>query len=178
MTKEHDPSLLDDPELGRALAELERPVPAPLALRARLLSSVASPRLRYAPFFSALQRLFDLDEDALAQVFERAASPASWESGVLPNASLLHLQGGPRVTHADNGLVRVAAGARFPLHRHVGLERVVILEGGYRDEPGGSVHLPGDWHEMAPGSSHAYVALPERDLLLAASVVGGIELLP
>jgi hypothetical protein len=28
---------------------------------------------------------------------------------------------------------------------------------------------------MAPGSSHAYTALPERPLLLAVSLLGGVD---
>jgi anti-sigma factor ChrR (cupin superfamily) len=85
------------------------------------------------------------------------------------------LQGGPRVSGADNGLVRIAAGAAFPPHRHLGCERVLVLQGGYRDEPSGQIYRAGDWHEMEAGSSHTYVALPDRDLLLAVSLVGGVD---
>jgi anti-sigma factor ChrR (cupin superfamily) len=72
-------------------------------------------------------------------------------------------------------LVRIQAGARFPMHRHVGPERVLVLQGSYREEPGGRVYGPSDWHEMATGSSHAYLALPGQTLLLAVSVVAGVE---
>jgi anti-sigma factor ChrR (cupin superfamily) len=61
------------------------------------------------------------------------------------------------------------------MHRHLGLERVLVLRGGYRDEPSGRVYGPGDLHEMSPDSSHAYTALPERELVLAVSVVSGVE---
>jgi quercetin dioxygenase-like cupin family protein len=165
-----------DPRLLDALAELGPLGAAPGAgLRARLLAEIATPRRRFAPLFDALSDLFDLSDEALAALFERAAAPSEWSSAPVPQVRLLHLAGGARVATADNGLVRLAAGARFPLHKHLGQERVLVLEGGYKDEQSGRVYLPGDLHEMPAGSKHAYVALPERELLLAVSVVGGVE---
>jgi hypothetical protein len=162
--------------LARALTELGAgPSAPPQLLRERLLATVARPRLRYAPLFGALSELFDLGDSALADLFERAADPRAWTPSRVPATELLHLQGGPRVAAADNGLVRIQGGARFPMHRHQGPERVLVLEGSYRDEPSGRVYGPGDWHEMATGSSHAYLALPAHTLLLAASVVGGVD---
>lgn len=165
-----------DAQLSRALAELTPAGAAPpQLLRERLLATIARPRLRHAPLFGALSELFDLDDSALAELFERAENPREWTPSRVPATELLHLTGGPRVAGADNGLVRVAAGARFPMHRHLGLERVLVLEGGYRDEPSARLYRPGDFHDMAPGSAHAYMALPERPLLLAVSLVMGVE---
>ena len=50
-----------------------------------------------------------------------------------------------------------------------------MLEGGYRDVPTGRVFRAGDGHEMSGGSAHSYVALEERDLLFAVSLVGGVD---
>jgi len=185
MTKRNQPELpefareaelSDDPQLRAALAQLHPPVKSPpQLLRERLLSTVARPRLRFAPLFGPLSELFDLGDTALANLFEHAESPEAWATSQIPGTRLFHLQGGPRVAHADNGLVRVAAGTRFPQHRHLGLERVLVLDGGYRDEPSGRLYLAGAWHELEPGSSHAYSALPERELLIAVSVVTGVD---
>jgi quercetin dioxygenase-like cupin family protein len=165
-----------DPRLLDVLAELGPLGATPSAgLRARLLAEIATPRRRFAPLYDALSDLFDLGDEALAALFERAASPSEWSLATVPLVRLLHLTGGPRVAVADNGLVRLAAGGRFPTHRHLGQERVLVLEGGYKDEQSGRVYLPGDLHEMPAGSTHAYVALPERELLLAVSVVSGVE---
>lgn len=162
--------------LARAFAELGAgPSAPPQLLRERLLATVARPRLRYAPLFGPLSELFDLGDSALADLFERAADPREWAPARVPATELFHLQGGPRVAAADNGLVRIQAGARFPMHRHVGPERVLVLEGSYRDEPSGRVYGPSDWHEMAAGSSHAYLALPGQPLLLAVSLVAGVD---
>lgn len=162
--------------LLEALAELTTARATPSSgLRAQLMAEIATPRRRFAPLFGALSELFDLGDDALVALFERAASRGEWHDSPVPETQLLHLTGGPRVAGADNGLVRLAAGARFPLHRHLGSERVLVLEGGYRDEQSGRLYLPGDLHVMAAGSSHSYVALPERQLLLAVSVVIGVD---
>ena len=171
---EADPN--HDLRLAEALSDLVPPAKAPpQLLRERLLATVARPRLRYAPLFGKLTELFDLDETALAALFERAATSTAWTAAQIPGTELMHLQGGPRVAGADNGLVRVAAGTRFPSHRHLGLERVLVLDGGYRDEQDGRLYLPGDWQQMQPGTSHAYSALDERDALLAVSVVAGVD---
>lgn len=185
MNKRHPPELPellreaglgDDEALRDALSALVPPAKAPpQLLRERLLATVVRPRLRFAPLFGALCELFDLGDTDLAGLFERAASPNAWQSSAVPGTELLHLQGGPRVALADNGLVRVAAGARFPTHRHLGLERVLVLDGGYRDEPSGRLYLPGDWQEMPAETTHAYTALPERPLLFAVSLVAGVD---
>jgi len=149
--------------------------PAPTSLRDRLLASAAQPGRRFAPLYGSLSELFDLNDAALVALFERAASPLSWSDAPTPGTSLLHLSGGPRAAGADNGLVRLKAGARFPQHRHLGLERVLVLDGSYVDEPSGRVYRAGDLHEMPEGSAHTYVASPERELWLAVSVVGGVD---
>lgn len=159
-----------------ALVDHVPPVkPAPPALRERLMASIAQPELRYAPLYGALSELFDLPDDALRALFVRAAAPDAWTPAPVPNTWLLHLQGGPRVAGADNGLVKVRAGARFPPHRHLGSERVLVLDGSYRDEPSGLLYQAGDLHEMTEGSGHGYVASTDRDLLLAVSVVRGVD---
>ncbi len=169
-------AVADDAQLREALTQLNPPGKAPpQLLRERLLGAIARPRLRFAPLFGALAELFDLGDSDLAGIFERAAAAGAWVESPIPGARFLHLHGGPRVAAADNGLVRLAAGARFPRHRHLGLERVLVLAGGYRDEASGSLYLHGDWLEMPAGTSHAYTALPECELLLAVSVVAGVE---
>ena len=156
------------------LAVAGRAVPTP-SLRQRLLADAAAPSRRFASFFGQLSELFDWGDAELSALFERAAAPGAFAASPIPRVELLHLTGGPRVAHADNGLVRIAAGARFPEHRHLGPERVLVLAGRYLDEQSGRVYAPGDLHAMVPGSAHAYVALPDSELLLAVSVVTGVD---
>lgn len=177
--KKPDAPPLDDAGVAVSEALAHALVPAerrpPQLLRERILGSIARPRLRYAPFYGALRELFDLNDSELGNVFERAEDPGEWMTAPMPGTSLLHLRGGPRRAGADNGLLRLRAGTAFPEHRHLGSERVVVLEGGYRETPSGRVFRAGDVHEMGADSTHSYVALPERDLLFAVSLVEGVD---
>lgn len=159
-----------------ALAEL---VPAgndpPQLLRQKLLANVLRPRLRYAPLFGKLSQLFDLADLELAALFEHAAQDEAWAPAPIAGVQLLHLTGGPRVAGADNGLVRLAAGTRFPAHRHLGREKVLVLEGAYRDAQDGRLYVAGDLHEMPEGSQHAYTVMGDGPALLAVSLVGGVD---
>ena len=171
-----DAQAADERLLREALSQLAPPAKAPpQLLRERLLATVTRPRLRFAPLFGALSELFDLNDTDLAGLFEHAASPAAWVETPIAGARLIHVEGGPRVAAADNGLMLIAAGMRFPMHRHLGEERVLVLEGGYRDRADGRLYLPGDMQEMPAGSSHEVAALAERDLLFAVSVVAGVH---
>ncbi|HVZ34889.1 MAG TPA: cupin domain-containing protein, partial [Polyangiaceae bacterium] len=86
-----------------------------------------------------------------------------------------HFQAGPSLGSADTGLVRMAAGLAFPRHRHIGAERVLVLEGGYRDSSG-RVVIAGDAVEMPDGSRHAYRVLPDGPLVFALVLESGIEI--
>ncbi|HET7543743.1 MAG TPA: cupin domain-containing protein [Polyangiaceae bacterium] len=144
--------------------------------RARLLAAVAQSDERYAPLFGKLMRFFDLSAEALRAIFERAANAADWEPGPVPGVSLFHFQGGPGVAGFDTGFVRFKKGMPHPLHRHLGDERVLVLEGGYFDHEQ-RWYGPGDFHDMSAGSEHSLQMSTERDVLLAVVMAGPIEIL-
>jgi anti-sigma factor ChrR (cupin superfamily) len=50
-------------------------------------------------------------------------------------------------------VARMGGGRRFPRHRHVGDEQVVVLRGAYGDEVGD--FAAGDWGSYPDGSQHA-----------------------
>jgi anti-sigma factor ChrR (cupin superfamily) len=81
-------------------------------------------------------------------------------------------------------LIRMQPGSGYPAHRHVGVEEVLVLRGGYRDALG--EHRAGEYLRYPAGSAHAPVALGRADLpegpanpacLLFASARGGVEAL-
>ncbi len=74
----------------------------------------------------------------------------------------------------DTGLVRLKKGMPFPRHRHVGAERVLILEGSYRDHEQ-RLYAPGDFHDMAAGTEHALQMSADEDVLLAVILSAEIE---
>jgi quercetin dioxygenase-like cupin family protein len=79
-------------------------------------------------------------------------------------------------------LIRMEPGCGYPAHRHVGVEEVLVLRGGYRDDRG--EHTAGAYLRYPAGSVHAPVALGDRArpvapenpvCLLFAVAHGGVE---
>ena len=74
-------------------------------------------------------------------------------------------------------LIHMKPGCSYPAHRHVGVEEVFILQGGYRDSRG--AHRAGDYVLNDAGSAHRPTALEEtgEDCVMLAVAHGGIEIL-
>jgi len=175
---EHASSPAERAELAELFARLGALPDAPASDlakgRARLLSAITHSEERFAPLFEKLTRFFDLSAEALRSIFARAANEADWEQGPLPWVSLFHFQGGPAVAGLDTGFVRLKKGMPFPPHRHLGNERVLILEGGYFDHEQ-RWYGPGDFHDMTEGTEHSLQMNADRDVLLAVIMTGQIE---
>ncbi len=58
-------------------------------------------------------------------------------------------------------LIRMDPGCGYPPHRHLDVEEVLVLAGGYRDALG--EHRAGDYVRYAPDTVHAPVALGDPD---------------
>lgn len=79
-------------------------------------------------------------------------------------------------------LIRMIPDAGYPAHRHLGVEDVLVLQGGYRDEfgtygpgayiryPAGSVHRP-----MAIDVATGSTSTNDRACVLFAIARGGVE---
>jgi len=72
-------------------------------------------------------------------------------------------------------LIRMQPGCGYPAHRHVGLEEVFIIQGGYRDSDG--EHRVGEYFINDAGSAHHPVASQGVDCVMIAFAHGGIEIL-
>ncbi len=131
--------------------------------RIRLLATLRGPD-RFQPFFQELSQLFDLPVEKLRPILALVDLPEAWELGPLPIIHLIHFQAGPKLAASDAGLVRLAAGATFPRHVHLGRESTVVLEGTMLD--GDRLYRPGDLIEWPTGTTHTYHAGQERDLVL------------
>ncbi len=167
---EDEPAL--DPAPLERLPELLEPVAAPSGLE-RLMTAASEPRLRYAPFFGRVGRLFALPEQAVVELLERAGSASAWRKTPLPGVSVIDVQPGPAAAGAEARIVRFAAGMRFPKHRHPGPEAVLLLDGSYTDSSG-RVYASGDLHEMAPGTEHSFLVAKDEPCI-AASLQQGLE---
>lgn len=144
------------------------PEPPPPSLRARLLESTREQSLA-----DALARAFDLARDKAAWLLERIADPAGWTAGPLPGMELYHFDAGPRLAGADTGLVRFPAGLRFPKHKHLGPELMLVLQGGFRTDDGRHLR-PGEMLAMAPGTAHELL-VDDDGCVAAVSLEVGID---
>jgi anti-sigma factor ChrR (cupin superfamily) len=79
-------------------------------------------------------------------------------------------------------LIRMDPGCGYPAHRHLDVEEVLVLRGGYRDDRG--EHRAGTYLRYPAGSVHAPVALGDRGrpvgegnpaCVLFAVARGGVE---
>lgn len=163
-------------EALHALPQALPTLPPAATLRARLLCAVddGAAAASEPTLLQRLARLFDLALDEAQRIYDAVTDPAVWVAP-LPGVRLMHLQGGPATAGADCGLVHIAAGQRFPRHRHRGLETTIVLRGSYRD--GEQVFRAGhpDPILCAGGSEHDMEAL--EDLLYAVTVLHGVEIL-
>lgn len=173
--------------LGEALSVLalsltpEAPLPT---TRTSVLASVVEEQQRregraepgrFAAFVDRLAAFFDVTRERARALVELLAEPAAWTPGPAEGVLLIHLEPGVRFAGADAGFVRMAPGARFPRHRHIGDEFALVLEGGFVEE-GGNVVRSGECHDLDAGTSHGFVALPGEGCIFAAVVREGIEL--
>lgn len=165
-------------EATSAIAGSLPAAPAPGFLRARLLAS-AEAKGRLAQYTDALAQFLELPPSRARALLDMIDAPDAWErdpSGI----AMIHLAAGPRYARmgADVGLVRFPAGMVWPLHRHVGEEHHLFLEGGIRIDQTGQEIRAGGTLTSPPGSEHSFVVLPEVACVTAVILTAGIEMPP
>jgi len=170
-----------DPSLAAELASYRdaataiiEPVTPSAEVKTRLLASIGDGR--FEKFSTRLGTLFDVTVDRARELLGLADRSASWE-GPMPGIGLVHFDGGPAFAAADCGFIRLADGARFPLHTHRGEEVSLILSGRLRviDSNGERMLATGDELVQAEGSSHELVAVG-GECMFAARAMNGIEI--
>ncbi|MBL4687945.1 MAG: cupin domain-containing protein [Nannocystaceae bacterium] len=150
--------------LTRALDPLK---PAP-SLRERLMG-LASGKERFMPFLDRMMSLFDLPQDAANGELHTIDEADAWED-MVPGVRYRDFEGGPGIGEAHGGLVRVAPGASFPPHEHVGDEAMLMLQGEIEDDAG-KRYSAGDLIESDSGSQHTLRNVGETEVIYAARVV-------
>lgn len=162
--------IIDD---AYAALPLALPVATPPAeLRARVLDEVARSS-RFETLCGRVGGMLDLAREKARELLDWIDDAGRWIAGPTPSV-IIHLPGGPRVAHANCGFVKLAAGATFPLHRHLGNEWVLVLQGGFEDSDGTTLHR-GDEAFKPAGSEHTFTALPGVDLVYLVVLETGIE---
>lgn len=127
---------------------------------------------RFAPTVSTL---VDLSVDEVRPYLDRVWDPSTpWEVAI-GETRTWWIPGGPRVQNAIRGFVHMPAGEHFPVHRHLGDEQMLILQG-HAIFDDGSRRSPGDLVTASVEIEHAFTADPRGlDLLLFVVTFGGVE---
>lgn len=185
MNEPHDDDTLDDfvretmeagihpNDLG-AIAGLLPPLAPSTGLRGRLMRSTATGRL--GRFAARVAELLDLGVERAAALLDAVDEPKSFTPGPAAGVTVFHVDGGPRVLGAITGFVRIERGQSFPRHRHLGGERVLVVQGAFRDDVSGEVFRTGDLSRMPAGSEHSLSVLPGPALVYLAVVFDGVDI--
>jgi len=150
--------------LVRTLPAVEPPAP----VWDRIVHSIGAGR--FERFVTRFQHLFDVTAERAREVLGWVDDPSRWEA-FKPGSWLIHFEAGPACAGADNGLVKVSAGAPFPWHGHDGEETALVLQGSGRDHKGNVLHAGDVWVEHA-GTQHEFHAGEGEDLVFAVRVYG------
>jgi quercetin dioxygenase-like cupin family protein len=135
---------------------------------AQLLSD-ARGGARFAPFIARLAALFQISDDDAEQLTVACMDRGAWtllRSGV----RYLDVAAGPGLAGQRTGLVSVAAGQTFPLHRHMGEETVLVLQGVLLDTADGTQTSAGAVVRRGPEHAHAVLAAGDEELVYAVVV--------
>jgi anti-sigma factor ChrR (cupin superfamily) len=144
------------------------PIAPPAELRVQLLAATAGPITDHA---APLAEMFGRPESEVLDLLTRVrAGEARW-SALLPGIDHHSIKVGDG---RRAGLFRLAPGVHFPHHRHLGDERLRVLQGSCTDSSG-LVLGPGDELSSAGGTAHALISHRGPPLLLAY-IGGGTEL--
>ncbi|MEJ7599162.1 MAG: cupin domain-containing protein [Kofleriaceae bacterium] len=175
-TVEH--AVASDPALAAELAsfqdtthDLTLPVAPSPEVKARLMASIGG-----GPFEKLSARmasLFDVTVDKARELLGLIERPASWFTEV-PGIDLVHFDGGPAFAGADCGFIRLAAGATFPPHTHLGEEVSLVIIGTLQDDAG-RLYQPGDELVQTEGSAHHITAVGGTICIFAARATNGIS---
>jgi len=79
-----------------------------------------------------------------------------WRRTRYPGVAL-HFYASDRVSGRVVALIRMEPGHGYPRHRHRGVEEVLVVQGGYRDERG--QYAAGQFVVYADGTTHTPLAL-------------------
>jgi putative transcriptional regulator len=157
-----------------AIGSAIQPVAPSPDVKQRLLASVGGGR--FEAFSARLAALFDVTIDRARELLGLIERPASWVPQIIPGISLVHFDGGPAAAAADCGFIRLAPGATFPPHTHLGEEIVTILSGQVRDVTNDRLLGPGDDYVQLEGTQHYKVCVGDEDCIYASRADNGIEI--
>ncbi|MDP1922391.1 MAG: cupin domain-containing protein [Myxococcales bacterium] len=158
-------AMVQEPALAQLLAEVDDSLEAvvmgldaPRAPWKTVAESLEGGR-RFSHLVPRLATLFDITPDAAAALMERVDIPSEWMEGPGQGVWLMPVAAGQKWSGYLTTLLRLEPGSQLPTHTHGAEEQVLLLEGGYRDDPTGEEFWRGALDVRASGTSHSLTAL-------------------
>jgi hypothetical protein len=148
-----------DDESMLELAEVAAVEPSP-EVKLRLLASSGAGR--FSAFAAPIAAMFEVTVDRAHELLGLIERSSSWQIK-LPGVAAITFSGGPGLAGAECGFLRLAPGATFPMHAHVGEESAVVLAGRVHDVTNDRTLGPGDSWRLAAGTRHQLVGQPSSD---------------
>ncbi len=169
MTSPKDQRPLDGPALDAVLDALPEAAPAESG-RGRLMKRIAR-----APQFPdaapAIAAHFGWTDAMAESALVAARGPFVYPVG--EGVGIRLLGDAPVAPPGFAAIFRLAAGATLAPHRHVGEERLYVLQGRCLDTSSGKELGPGTRGAGADGHLHAFEVLPGPPMVYVATSVGG-----
>jgi anti-sigma factor ChrR (cupin superfamily) len=132
-------------------------------------------RRRYDPFIDRVASLFDLKTSS-AEGLLRGLDNSQWQPSPTQGITVLPVQAGPRLIKANTLLVKLQPHSRFPMHKHVNGEEVVLLLRGAYQDMSGEIVKRGQLVQLPDQHTHDLVAL-DGDICIGAVVHYGHDYL-
>lgn len=139
-------------------------------LRQRILEQVTGPE-RYAPFTERIAAFFAVSEESARESLV-ALTHGPFEPLALPGFARRRAPAG--CVLRDAMFLRLEAGTSCPPHRHLGRERLLVLEGAFVEADGVRTG-PGDLAEKAAFSSHSFRVADDGPCVCAYFIEHGVE---
>ena len=159
-----------------AIGSAIQPVAPSPDVKAWLIASVGGGR--FEAFAARMARMYDVTVERGRELLGLIERAASWTPQVVPGLDFVDFEGGPATAGADCGFVRLAPGAVFPPHTHLGEEMTLVLSGRIHDPVNNFTLVPGDDYIRAEGTTHYLVVDGEEPCIYATRALKGISLGP
>lgn len=154
-------------ELEGTLARVGLVLAAPRRPWHRITSALEGAK-RFAHLAPVLADHFAFSVAAALDLLAQIDVMDAWLEGPGPGVWLMPVVAGARWDGFITTLLKLEPNAQFPLHQHGSEERVLLLEGGYRDDQAGLEVWRGELDVRALGTVHSFTALPELGCVCAS----------
>ena len=157
------------------------------SLRERIMGDL-EPGARFVDLIDQVCNVLDVDEETAGELFSAIDDESNWVPFPGHEIAFFYfpfaeIEPGESVEANFVSIIRVERGETFPEHRHVGRERIFMLQGTMVEDDG-AVHQRGDYIDHENDTTHRFrvpddspalvgIVLVERGLEIGGIPIGG-----